>query len=270
MRLIIAVVVYVVVGVAYLAKIPPINRLNEIEGLLLSVVLGIWALAEAYWTLREITAQREQRNRETGGTGIPAGAGGSQVERAPQPAVPARDSALLEAERDELRSRTARLTLQHKELEEVAAMLKRKLTEAERSKLCALDEQAIARQAVLSLLGTLQERGRLVDFLMDEVSAYSDQQVGAAARVVHQGCSAALREQLAVAPIHQGAEGAAATLAQGYNTGEWRLVGKVAGQPPFRGTVLHRGWKAERINLARAASPQASNNVIAPAELEIE
>jgi hypothetical protein len=47
-----------------------------------------------------------------------------------------------------------------------------------------------AETEIVSFLGLLQERGRLVDFLMEDITSYDDAQVGAAARVVHQGCKA--------------------------------------------------------------------------------
>ena len=47
---------------------------------------------------------------------------------------------------------------------------------------------------IVSFLALLQARGRLVDFLMDDINAHDDAQVGAAARVVHAGCKTALLE----------------------------------------------------------------------------
>jgi hypothetical protein len=44
-----------------------------------------------------------------------------------------------------------------------------------------------AEAEVVAFIGLLQEKGRLVDFLMDDVSLYDDSRVGAAARVVHFG-----------------------------------------------------------------------------------
>src|SRR5271165_2926678 len=41
---------------------------------------------------------------------------------------------------------------------------------------------------VVNFLAILQEKGRLVDFLMDDIKGYNDAQVGAAARVLHEGC----------------------------------------------------------------------------------
>jgi hypothetical protein len=47
-----------------------------------------------------------------------------------------------------------------------------------------------AEAEIASFLATLQDRGRLVDFLMEDITTYNDAQVGAAARVVHGGCKA--------------------------------------------------------------------------------
>jgi hypothetical protein len=54
---------------------------------------------------------------------------------------------------------------------------------------------------IVSFLAILQARGRLVDFLMDDINSYSDAQVGAAARVVHGGCKAALLEHVQISPV---------------------------------------------------------------------
>lgn len=121
-------------------------------------------------------------------------------------------------------------------------------------------------------LGLLQEKGRFLDFVMDDIASYSNEQVGAAARVVHQGCSKILRDHFAVAPVHAGEEGTQVTLESGYNPREYRAVGKLAGSPPFHGTLLHKGWKAERIDLPRLVEkPEGSQGslVLAPAEVEV-
>src|SRR4051812_45882142 len=47
--------------------------------------------------------------------------------------------------------------------------------------------------AALQLLALLQREGRFVDFLQENVTGFSDQDVGAAARVVHEGCRKALK-----------------------------------------------------------------------------
>lgn len=123
---------------------------------------------------------------------------------------------------------------------------------------------------VVNFLAVFQERGRLVDFLMDDIAGYSDAQVGAAARVMHEGCKAALLEHFGVKPMREESEGSKVTVPQGYAADEYRLVGKIAGQAPFAGTLIHHGWRAEWVKLPRLASAKSDRRpAIAPAEVEL-
>lgn len=125
---------------------------------------------------------------------------------------------------------------------------------------------------IVHFLGLLQEKGRLVDFVMDDITSYNNEQVGAAARVVHQGCAQVIKEHLTLAPVHSGQEGASVTLESGYDSTSYRAVGKLAGSPPFQGTLLHHGWKTTRIELPRLAekTPATGDLVITPAEVEVK
>jgi hypothetical protein len=124
---------------------------------------------------------------------------------------------------------------------------------------------------VVSFLATLQEQGRLVDFLMDDITSYNDAQVGAAARVVHEGCKAALREHFAIRPVRDENEGSSVSVPAGYAADEYRLVGKISGQAPFSGTLVHRGWKTERVKLPRVVRADGDRlPTIAPAEVELK
>jgi hypothetical protein len=123
----------------------------------------------------------------------------------------------------------------------------------------------------LVLLALLQEKGRFLDFVSEDITSYNDTQVAAASRVVHQGCSAVIRECLALAPTHPGAEGDAVTLDAATDPARYRLLGKVSGSAPFRGVVVHRGWTTRRIalpRLTRAIDP-AGENVITPMDVEL-
>ncbi|MFD2181508.1 DUF2760 domain-containing protein [Rhodoplanes azumiensis] len=122
---------------------------------------------------------------------------------------------------------------------------------------------------VVSFLALLQEKGRLVDFLMDDITGYSDAQVGAAARVVHEGCKAALAEHLVVEPIRSESEGDKVVVPTGYAADDYRLVGKITGQAPFTGTLVHHGWRVERVALPRLIRTTDRLPTIAPAEVEL-
>lgn len=120
----------------------------------------------------------------------------------------------------------------------------------------------------LQLLASLQREGRLIDFVQQEITAYSDADVGAAARVVHQGCRKAFAQMLVVESIRSEAEGGALTLAAGFDPKAHRLVGAVQGQPPYQGTLRHRGWRVKEVKLEEPL-PSADLNIIAPAEVEL-
>jgi hypothetical protein len=127
-----------------------------------------------------------------------------------------------------------------------------------------------AEAEIVSFLATLQEQGRLIDFLMDDITTYDDAQVGAAARVVHQGCKAALQEHFRIRPVREESEGSSVTIAVGYPADEYRLIGKISGAAPFSGTLVHRGWKTESVKLPRIVRVDDRLPTIAPAEVELK
>jgi len=123
---------------------------------------------------------------------------------------------------------------------------------------------------MVSFLAMLQAKGRLVDFLMDDINAHDDAQVGAAARVVHAGCKAVLLEHFQIAPVRAESEGSTVQVAAGYSPDEYRLLGKISGAAPFSGVLVHHGWKTDTVNLPRVLR-SSSNRLpaIAPAEVEL-
>ncbi|MBK1857651.1 DUF2760 domain-containing protein [Cerasicoccus arenae] len=124
---------------------------------------------------------------------------------------------------------------------------------------------------LLQFLAQLQEKGRFVDFVMDDVTSYSDAQVGAAARVVHQGCQTVMKEALSVESVTNSAENSNITLEPGYAVGDYRLVGKVTGQPPYTGVLRHKGWRATAFKLPRmVAAKDGALPPIAPAQVELK
>ena len=120
----------------------------------------------------------------------------------------------------------------------------------------------------LHLLAVLQRDGRFVDFLQEDVAAATDDQVGAAARIVHEGCRKALAQYFTLAPVRTETEGAQITVPEGFDPAQIRLTGNVAGKPPFRGTLAHPGWRATEVKLPPPPEGQ-DVHVIAPAEVEL-
>jgi hypothetical protein len=125
-----------------------------------------------------------------------------------------------------------------------------------------------APDAALQLLGLLQREARLIDFVEEDVAAYADADVGAAARVVHEGCRKVLRDNFTISPVRDEAEGSRVTLAEGFDAAAIRVTGNVVGQPPFTGSIAHRGWRVVETRLPKLAGGHQLN-IVAPAEVEL-
>jgi hypothetical protein len=120
----------------------------------------------------------------------------------------------------------------------------------------------------LRFLALLQREGRLLDFLLEDVQAYQDAQIGAAVRDIHRQCQAALKEHLVLEPVLPQSEGATVQVPAGFDPSAIRLVGNVTGQPPFQGTLQHHGWRAKDIKLGPPPEGQ-DEMVLMPAEVEL-
>lgn len=146
-----------------------------------------------------------------------------------------------------------------------------KVVAAEAVKPVPAAPQNSARSEVVTLLGVFQEKGRFIDFLMEDITPYSDAEVGSVARAVHQGCKAALNEHFQIQPISPEAEGATLTLAAGYAADEFRLTGNLSGEAPFTGKVVHKGWRTTSVKLPRVMNAGKDHlPVIAPAQIELK
>lgn len=122
--------------------------------------------------------------------------------------------------------------------------------------------------SALALLAMLQREGRLVDFLQEEVAPFSDAEVGAAARTVHEGCRRVFRQLVTVEPVLKDAEGARVSVPTGFDAQRIRLVGNVTGAGPHAGTLRHPGWVATRVSFPDV-SPALDARIVAPAEVEL-
>jgi hypothetical protein len=120
----------------------------------------------------------------------------------------------------------------------------------------------------LAVLSMLQREGRLIDFLKEDMAAFSDAEIGAAARVIHGGCRKVLSEYFDIEPALKESEGAMVKVPPGFDAQRIRLTGNVAGQPPFRGALKHHGWVAAAVRMP-AISESLDPRVLAAAEVEL-
>ncbi len=120
----------------------------------------------------------------------------------------------------------------------------------------------------LTMLALFQREGRLVDFLEQDVASFSDADIGAAARLVHDGCRKALRAHATVAPLRTEAEESRITVDEGYDPAAVKLTGKVGAKPPYRGVLRHAGWRVTGLTLPRPLAGHDAE-IVAPAEVEL-
>jgi len=120
----------------------------------------------------------------------------------------------------------------------------------------------------VQILSLLQRKGRLIDFLQEDIQAYDDAQIGAAVRNVHSGCREVLDAHVTLAPVLEKEENTQVTIEGGFDAHAIRLTGNVSGEPPFQGMLRHRGWRVERIDLPQLLH-ERDDHIVAPAEVEV-
>jgi hypothetical protein len=120
----------------------------------------------------------------------------------------------------------------------------------------------------LQLLAILQRDSRLLDFLMEDIAGYSDEQIGAAVRELHDQCRDSLARYVTLQPVIDGVEGTFAK-APSSDPNVVKFVGNVPAKPPAGGTLRHKGWKAAKVDLPSLA-PRQDLAIVAPAEIEVE
>jgi hypothetical protein len=127
---------------------------------------------------------------------------------------------------------------------------------------------ATTSDGALQMLGILQRDSRLLDFLMEDVAAYSDDQIGAAVRELHDQCRDSVSRYVTLQPVIDGVEGTFVQ-APSKDPNLVKFVGNVPAKPPSGGTLRHKGWRAAKVDLPALAAKQDAT-ILAPAEIEIE
>ena len=121
----------------------------------------------------------------------------------------------------------------------------------------------------ITLLATLQREARFIDFLKEDLSGYSDEQVGAAVREIHRDSRSVINRLFAIQPIMKDSEGASVDIPAGFDATRYRLTGQLTGTAPFRGTLRHHGWEATQCELPAYTGGESAATTIAPAEVEV-
>ncbi|HLH37975.1 MAG TPA: DUF2760 domain-containing protein [Bryobacteraceae bacterium] len=118
-------------------------------------------------------------------------------------------------------------------------------------------------EGAVQILAILQRDSRLIDFLMEDISGYSDEQVGAAVRDVQQKARKSLERYLQLTPVIDGVEGTYTKA----DASDVKLIGNVPANGKAPGGLLrHKGWRAAKVDLPNSQV----GDVLAPAEIEVE
>jgi len=127
--------------------------------------------------------------------------------------------------------------------------------------------KAPARSDAITLLSALQREARLVDLIQEDLSAYSDAQVGAATRPCLQSCASTLSRLFSLASVSDAGEGATVDLGDqnGGSPARYQWIGEGSSTA---GKLVHQGWQATEVNLPTWTGDDADANVIAPAQLQ--
>ncbi|WP_116964583.1 DUF2760 domain-containing protein [Fastidiosibacter lacustris] len=118
------------------------------------------------------------------------------------------------------------------------------------------------------LLAILQKKGRLIDFLHQNLDHYDDTQVAAVAREIHNKCQKALYGYCSIEPVCLEKENSEITLHSGFDRQSIDLTGNVSETNVLHGRLIHQGWKIKEIYLPNVTS-EANLNILQPAEVEV-
>ena len=127
-----------------------------------------------------------------------------------------------------------------------------------------------AKSEALTLLAALQREARFIDLVKQPLTSFSDEEVGAASRNVLGECRAILDRFFQIEPLRSEHEGATCEVPSSYDPVNVKLSGRVEGPGPYRGQLIHHGWRATIVNLPTWTGPKTSAQTLAPAEIEVQ
>ena len=130
-------------------------------------------------------------------------------------------------------------------------------------------EQERRQRLFLHTLSILQREGRLLDFFDEDLNNYDDEQIGMAVRSIQEDCKKAVQKYISLKPVYDKEEGEIIEIESDFDPDSVKLIGNVAGNPPFKGILKHRGWKAGKKEIPKLSEVKDAT-IITPAEIEIK
>lgn len=126
----------------------------------------------------------------------------------------------------------------------------------------------VSEDGALQLLQLLQQEARFIDFVNESIDGYSDADVGAAARQIHTGCAKVMSQYFTIDVVNSAPENSRVEVPADYDPKAIKLEGRVQGEGPYAGTLIHPGWKVSATNLPKVSNTEGLN-ILAPAEVEV-
>lgn len=127
------------------------------------------------------------------------------------------------------------------------------------------------RSEAITLLSTLQREARLLDLVQEPLDAYSDAQVGAAARDVLRDTSKSLQRMFELRPLVESEEGTNIAIPADSSAARYRIVSTSSSKAnPSSGVLVHPGWVATVSKVPQWNGATNDALVIAPAEVEVK
>ena len=114
-------------------------------------------------------------------------------------------------------------------------------------------------------LNLLQREGRLIDFIQEDISSFSDAQVGAAVRQIHAQSAETIEKYFKLRAISEVGEGSEMEVPEDFDPSKVRLTGAVE-QGAKSGVVRHKGWISSEQALPQQVGTR-NRCVVCPAEL---
>ena len=133
-----------------------------------------------------------------------------------------------------------------------------------------IERREEGRSEGLELLATLQREARFVDFVKEPLDNFTDEVVGATARLVHDRCAETLERCFGIRPLSTVPEGETTTLSEteASNGARVKLGGTLGKQKSLVGRVANSGWIASKCSLPKWSGAKDDEMVLAPMEID--
>ena len=118
----------------------------------------------------------------------------------------------------------------------------------------------------MTLLSALQREARLLDLMSEPLDQYSDSQIGAAARDVIRDSKKCMDKLFSLRPIVEQSEGERIDIPSQPSPVRWKVLGGTGS----KGTIVHPGWIAGKVELPSWTGGPEDDLVLSAVEVEVQ